>query len=76
MVKVKKPKKSTNARENLGKLLLDFSKLTFGSFILGGILRGELPQYIIIIAGLVVSFGCAVLGIIWTTKETGKKDKE
>ncbi|GHV85197.1 hypothetical protein AGMMS50230_08050 [Spirochaetia bacterium] len=76
MAKVKKPKKSTNAKENLGKLLLDFSKLTFASFILGGILRGELPQYIIIIAGLLVTFTCAVVGIIWTTKETGKVEKE
>jgi uncharacterized membrane protein SpoIIM required for sporulation len=47
--------------------------LTFGSFILGGILRGELPQYIIIIAGLVVGFVCAFFGIKWSSKETDKE---
>jgi len=45
---VEKEKKLTQPnpefRENLGKLLLDLSKLTFASFILGGILKGELPQ--------------------------------
>jgi len=34
-----------NIRENIGKALLDIAKLTFASFILGGILRGELPQF-------------------------------
>jgi hypothetical protein len=36
-------KPPTNVKENAGKLLLDVAKLTFGSFTLGGILRGELP---------------------------------
>ncbi|MDR0684576.1 MAG: hypothetical protein LBF83_05570 [Spirochaetaceae bacterium] len=76
MGRTKKPNEKTNAKENLGKLLLDFSKLTFGSFILGGILRGELPQYIIIIAGAAVSIICASLGIMLTSKETDKPDKE
>ena len=35
-----------NIKENIGKSLLDVAKLTFASFILGGILRGELPQFI------------------------------
>jgi hypothetical protein len=35
-----------NIKENIGKALLDVAKLTFASFILGGILRGELPQFI------------------------------
>jgi len=74
MAKVEKPKK--NIRENAGKLLLDVAKLTFASFILGGILRGELPQYILIIAGCVVSLVCAILGILWTSKEIDTKDKE
>jgi len=74
MAKAEKPKKNT--RENAGKLLLDVSKLTFASFILGGILRGELPQYILIIAGCVVSLVCAILGILWTSKEIDEKDKE
>ena len=68
-------KTESNAKENVGKLMLDISKLTFASFILGGILRGELPQYILIVVGFVVSIGCAVIGILWTSKKI-EKNKE
>jgi len=68
----KKPKK--NVKESTGKLLLDVAKLTFASFILGGILRGELPQYILIIVGCVVSLVCAILGVLWTSKEIEEKE--
>jgi hypothetical protein len=61
-------------RENLGKLLLDLSKLTFASFILGGILKGELPQYILIAAGCIVFTILAVIGLFLTSrKKTGGK---
>jgi len=70
--KVEKP----DIRENIGKSLLDVAKLTFGSFILGGILRGELPQYILILAGVFVSTVCFVLGILWTSKKREKKRTE
>jgi len=40
--------------ENLGKLLMDMAKLTFASFILGGILKGELPQNVLIVTGCIV----------------------
>jgi hypothetical protein len=65
-------KAPTNIKENAGKLLLDVSKLTFGSFILGGILRGELPQYILIVAGIIVATGCAAVGLVWTSQEITK----
>ena len=65
----------SNTKENVGKLMLDVAKLTFASFILGGILRGELPQYLLIVIGFVVSIGCAVIGILWTSKKI-VKDKE
>jgi hypothetical protein len=76
MGKVKRTKARTNIKENAGKLLLDVAKLTFGSFILGGILRGELPQYILIIAGFIVSVTCAILGLLWTSKKQNLTDKE
>jgi len=63
---------NTELRENLGKLLLDLSKLTFASFILGGILKGELPQYIIIVAGAVIFVLLAVFGLRFTSQ---KKDR-
>jgi hypothetical protein len=68
---MKKPK----IMENIGKSLLDIAKLTFASFILGGILRGELPQSILILTGVVVSAVCFILGILWTS-EKPKKSKE
>ena len=65
-----------NIRENIGKSLLDVAKLTFASFILGGILRGELPQFMLILIGVVVSAACFTLGILWTSKKPEKKGKE
>jgi len=56
-------------RENVGKFLLDLSKLTFASFILGGILKGELPQYIIIAAGAVIFVVLAVLGLRFASQK-------
>ena len=64
-----------NIRENIGKSLLDVAKLTFASFILGGILRGELPQFILILIGTIVSAVCFTLGILWTSEKPKKKGK-
>jgi len=60
---------NTEFRENLGKLLLDMAKLMFASFILGGILKGELPQYILIAAGVVFFVIFAVAGLILTSRK-------
>ena len=38
---MKKARKRTTFKEDVGKLLLDFGKLVFGGIIIGGILRGE-----------------------------------
>jgi hypothetical protein len=55
--------------ENLGKLLLDMAKLMFASFILGGILKGELPQYIVIAAGIIFFVIFAAAGLILTSRK-------
>jgi len=68
--------KKPNIWENIGKSLLDIAKLTFASFILGGILRGELPQYILILIGSIVSTVCFTFGILWTSEKPKKKGKE
>ncbi|MDR2717221.1 MAG: hypothetical protein LBB89_04035 [Treponema sp.] len=52
--------------DNLGKLLLDMAKLTFASFILGGILKGELPQNVLIAAGSIVFMLFGEGGLILT----------
>jgi len=71
-IKVEKP----DIKESVGKSLLDIAKLTFASFILGGILRGSLPQYILILIGVIVSAACFVFGILWTSKKPEKRHKE
>ena len=62
----------TTFRENLGKLLVDLGKLIFGSLFLGGILRGELPQVIVIMGGFTVAVLFCAVGIRWvSTKDKG-----
>jgi hypothetical protein len=58
--------------DNLGKLLLDMAKLTFASFILGGILKGELPQNILIAAGCIAFVIFAVAGLLLTSKKKNR----
>jgi len=58
--------------ENLGKLLLDLAKLTFASLILGSILKGGLPQNIIIIAGCIAFIVFAIIGLILTSRKKNR----
>ena len=69
MGKEKRPKKQTNLKENMGKLLLDIGKLVFAGMFIAGILQGELPQATIIFSGLALAFITFIFGILWTTKE-------
>jgi len=63
---------STDFWDNLGKLLLDMSKLMFASFILGGILKGELPQNVLIIAGCIAFVVFATAGLIFTSRKKNR----
>ena len=42
MRKEKKPRKVRSLLLNFGKLVLDITKLSFGSLVLGTIIRGEI----------------------------------
>jgi hypothetical protein len=70
--------RKTDWKENVGKLLLDIGKLTFGSFVLGSILQGKFPQKIIFGAGAIVFLGCSIIGIMLVSKykNSDNKDKE
>jgi uncharacterized membrane protein YraQ (UPF0718 family) len=70
---MKKSRKQTTIRENIGKLLLDLGKLVFGGVFLGGILKGEVPQTVLIIAGFMVATMCCVTGLLLVAKE--KKER-
>ena len=69
MGKEKRPRKHTNFKENMGKLMLDIGKLVFAGMFIAGILQGELPQAIIILSGLALAFITFALGLLFTTKE-------
>jgi len=48
---------------NLGKLVLDATKLTFASLVLGAVIKGDIPQSTLLIVGIIVSIFGAILGI-------------
>jgi len=72
--KVEKPKKETNTKENIGKVFINLGQLIFGTLFLGSVLRGELPQYLMMAAGFVSALIFIVFGILLSAKE--RKDKE
>jgi len=50
-----KPEKGNRLRLfflNLGKLILDATKLSFGSLVLGTIIKGDIPQSALLISGI------------------------
>ena len=68
---MKKPRKRTTFKEDAGKLLLDIGKLVFGGIFLGGILRGEIPQALLVLGGIAVALVLFAIGLFM-----GKKDKK
>jgi len=67
-------KKQTTIKEDTGKLLLDLGKLVFAGLFLGGILRGEVPQMILVIGGFAVATVFCIVGLFLGTRE--KKNGE
>jgi len=65
---MRKPKNQTTFKEDSGKLLLDLGKLVFGSIFLGGVLRGEIPQTILVIGGFGVATLFCIIGLLRITK--------
>jgi len=64
-----KPKKETNTKENIGKVFINLGQLIFGTLFLGSVLRGELPQYLMMAAGFVSALIFIVFGILLSAKE-------
>jgi putative Mn2+ efflux pump MntP len=72
MGKERKPKKTgkkTDIIENIGKVLINLGQLMFGTLFLGSVLRGEMPQYIITIAGFAGAIILITIGLIASAKE-------
>ena len=78
MPKEKKPKKvgkKTDIIENGGKVLVNLGQLMFGTLFLGSVLRGELPQYLIMIAGFAGALLFIMIGLIVSAKEQTTTEK-
>ena len=72
MSKEKKPKKigkKTDIIENGGKVLINIGQLMFGTLFLGSVLRGTMPQYIIMTVGIVGAMILIVIGLFASAKE-------
>ena len=56
---------------NFGKLILDATKLCFGSLVLGSVIKGDIPHTTLLVGGIIASGIGAVLGIVLviTTEE-------
>ena len=48
-------KKIRRFLHNFGKLIVDGTKLCFGSLVLGTVIKGDLPQSTLLIAGIIAS---------------------
>jgi len=66
---MRKPKKKTGFRKDVGKILIDLGKLVFGGIIIGGILRGSIPSVILIASGIVAVIIFFILGLYLTAKK-------
>ena len=66
---MKKPKNETTFKADTGKLLLDLGKLVFGGVFLGGVLRGEVPQLVLVITGFAVAATCCITGLLLVSEE-------
>jgi len=71
---MKKPKKQTDLRENIGRILIDCGKLIFAGLFLGGVLRGEIPHLILIVGGFTFAIIFCSIGLWAVSKE--KKSEE
>jgi hypothetical protein len=69
----KREKQPDTLKENAGKVFIDLGKLMFGSFILGGVLRGEVPQFMIVLSGFAGAVTFIGIGLLWTTKKKDEK---
>ena len=52
---------------NLGKLIVDVTKLYFGSLVLGTVIKGDISQSTLLIGGIVASGIGAFIGVTLVT---------
>ena len=52
---------------NFGKLIIDATKLCFGSLVLGTVIKGEIPHSTLLITGIIASGIGAIIGVTLVT---------
>jgi uncharacterized membrane protein YwaF len=71
---VNRPKRHTNLPENIGKVCINLGQMVFGTLFLGGVLRGEVPQYLMVLSGIISALILITIGLFLSAKE--KQDEE
>jgi hypothetical protein len=71
---MKKLKKRTTLKEDIGKMLFEVGRMALGSMVIGVLLRGETPDDILLIAGVAAVAVCFLLSLILGKREI-KTDK-
>ena len=66
---MEKANNKTDIIENTGKVLINLGQLMFGTLFLGSVLRGEAPQYLIMITGITGAAVLIVVGLIASAKK-------
>jgi uncharacterized membrane protein YraQ (UPF0718 family) len=69
MKKIKKRRKATTLREEVGRLLFDIGKLGLGTIVLGSILRRDVPQDILMMTGIAAVAVCFIVAFVLVTRE-------
>ena len=52
---------------NFGKLVIDAAKLCFGSLVLGSVIKGEIPPYMLLTGGIIASAVSSIIGLTLVT---------
>jgi hypothetical protein len=75
--KVKPPKKAkkTDIKANAGKVFVNLGQVIFGTFFLGGMLRGDISQIQMILSGIIAAAILIIVGLLLSAKEI-KDDEE
>ena len=74
---MKKPRKRSSFKEDIGKYLLDLGKLMFGSIVFGSIMRIQVPQDLLLTIGTGAAIVVSIVGLMLGIRETrtGKPEK-
>jgi hypothetical protein len=68
-------KHKTTVHRNIGKVLINLGQVVFGTLFLGSVLRGEIPQYMMMITGIIGAATLLTIGIALVSKESNSMEE-